>query len=568
MRTIKQLIIGATLSIFAFSFTACNIDAEFHTQADPNTFFTSQDAVWQRFNRPFTHWRWYRGSDASRFQLQELGTDELCLPTRGSDWYNGGETQLMHHHKYSPTTKGLYNGWYGFGMGIALAYDALEDIDKYVDFNTLGFSQGTKESMLAQQQVLIAYFYKDGLDLFGGVPIYRRGDKDLKERNTDLETFNYIDSLLDISIPFLPKKTDLGKEEIGNISQAVAMGLKAQLYFNAESYIKKPMYSEAAQICRDIIAGKYGSYELDQDWTMTFGFENAKSKEIMWGIPSTKTGGTTDGGYFSMMHHYNSNVILGNIDGVDRNNGLALIPSLKPNGKKYDYKLAGPFSLFEDTDVRKQQYVYLGGAKYRGMFMMGKQENPLDGKVCLGAREYKGEPITLVDQITYMKKLGKEYATVDDLPSTIATAEENSGIRLMKLSPVPTFAERDKLWEPNIRVMRLTEFYYTLAECEMRLGNKAKAADLINQVRKRYFVGGVDPNPVTSSNIDKYRILNEWKIEFLLESRRRTDLIRWNAYVTENWWDHVASGDANKNRFPIDERSLSANPLLIQNPGY
>lgn len=563
------LAILAIMPTLSSLFTSCNIDPDIYSNTEPEKFFASQDAVWQRFNRPFTHWRWYRSSDGALFQLQELGTDELCLPTRGSDWYNAGETQLLHHHVFSTTTKNLYNGWYGYGMGVSATLDAMKDIDQYADLDKLGFPAGTKEYMEAQHYALIAYFYKEGLDLFGGVPIYRRQDTDIKPRNTDLETFNYIDSLLTAIIPKLPIKTELGKEEKGEITRATGWGLKAQLYFNAESYIKKPMYAEAADICRKIIAGDYGAYELDQDWTMTFGFENDKSKEIMWGIPSTKTGGTTDGGYFATMQHYNATVVLGGIDGVDKNNGYALVPSLKPDGTKYTYNLPGPFGLFEDSDVRKQQYVYLGGGKYRGMFMMGRQENPLDGKVCLGAREYTGEVITLVDQITYFKKLGSaEYPTVNDLPSTIGTGEENSGIRSMKLSPVPTYADRDKMWEPNIPAMRLTEFYYMLAECEFRLGNSPKAAELINDVRKRYFVGGADPNPVTAANIDKYRILNEWKIEFLLETRRRTDLIRWNAYVTEDWWDHKASNDPNLNRYPIDEKTLSTNPLIKQNPGY
>ena len=149
MKTINKIVTGVALTITTFFFSGCNTDAEFYTQANPDTFYTSQDAVWQRFNRPFTHWRWYRASDASRFRLQELGTDELCLPTRGSDWYNGGVFQLLHHHEFSVTTEGLYNGWYGFGMGIALAYDALDDIDKYVDFDALKFPEGTKKSMLA-----------------------------------------------------------------------------------------------------------------------------------------------------------------------------------------------------------------------------------------------------------------------------------------------------------------------------------------------------------------------------------------------------------------------------------
>lgn len=566
MKTMNKYILAFCI-VFLYLISGCSIEPEYYSQVAPEKFFTSQDAVWQRFNRPFTHWRWYRGTDAGRFELQELGTDELCLPTRGSDWYNGGDYYRLHYHEFSPTTKGLYNGWYGFGMGVAQAWDALSDIDKYVDFDALKFPQGTKESMLAQQQVLAAFFYKEGLDLFGGVPIYRPGDIAIKARSTDLETFNYIDSLLEIAIPFLPEKTILGEEEVGNISLATAMGLRAQLFFNAEAYIGKAMYNEAAQICRDIISGKYGVYKLDTEWQNTFGFDNNKSHEIMWGIPSKFTS-SSDGGRYSVLQHYNAKSMLGSIDeGAD--NGYALIPSLKPNGQKYEYKLAGPFGLFEDTDMRKQQYVYEGNKRYRGMFMMGTQINPIDGGKCIGTREYTNEVITLVDQISYFKKLGTpEYPTINDLPSTMATAEENSGIRLMKISPVPTYADRTNKWEPNIPIMRLTEFYYTLAECEMRAGKKAEAASVINQVRKRYFIDGNDPNPVTVSNLDKYRMLNEWKIEFLYEARRRTDLVRWKAYVTENWWDHKASNDLNRNRFPIHETIMSSNNLLKQNPGY
>ena len=67
----------------------------------------------------------------------------------------------------------------------------------------------------------------------------------------------------------------------------------------------------------------------------------------------------------------------------------------------------------------------------------------------------------------------------------------------------------------------------------MRLGDKNGAADIINSIRKRNFEGGNDPDPVTAANLDKYRMLKEWMQEFLREARRRTDLIRWDAYVTE-----------------------------------
>jgi hypothetical protein len=148
-------------------------------------------------------------------------------------------------------------------------------------------------------------------------------------------------------------------------------------------------------------------------------------------------------------------------------------------------------------------------------------------------------------------------------------AEENSGVRLLKYSPTPN-AKDGALWKTtDVPVIRFTEIHYTLAECKYRTGDKPGAAALINNVRKRYFVGGADTNPVPAE-FDEYRLLDEWLIEFLCEARRRSDLIRWNKFTTEAWWDHPADGPGKeyKNRFAIPEHAFSANPNLVQNPGY
>ena len=98
--------------------------------------------------------------------------------------------------------------------------------------------------------------------MFGGMPLYTSTKEDVKARATDVETFHFIDSLLDVSMPNLPLKETLGAPETNVIHRAVAAALKVRLYFNAESYINKPMYEEAAKICQDIIDGKYGQYKL------------------------------------------------------------------------------------------------------------------------------------------------------------------------------------------------------------------------------------------------------------------------------------------------------------------
>lgn len=559
------ILAGATTLIVA---TSCDVDPSFYSQVVPETFYTSQDAVWERFNRPFTHWRWWVAQDRARWELQELGTDEICVPTRGSDWYNGAIYQKFHHHEYTEDMTSIETGWTNFSMGVALAWDAAEDLEG-VDFDALGFEAGTRESMMNQLNTLVASFYLDGLDFFGGVPLYKTTKSDVLPRSTAEETFNFIDSLLQLSTPELPVKTELGAMETNVIHQAVGAVLRARLYFNAESYIGKPMYNEAAEICQDILDGKYGKYALATDWTSIFGFRNETCPEIIWTVPSENAKLETDGGYWGFTVPYNFKNFLGGLKDSGSDNGCCLLPSRDPQGNLYQFNLSNNYEGFNDKDVRKQQYVYESGGKYRGMFVVGEMVNPDHPEwICTGAREYIGKPLLVRDQISYFAKLGTDYATEADLPSTVGTAEENSGVRLIKFSPRPNQDEYKEMFNPDIPIIRLAEVYYMLAECKMRNGDKQGAADLINTVRKRYFEGGNDPDPVTASNLDKYRMLKEWKLEFLGEGRRRTDLVRWNAYVTEDWWDHKATNNPDLNRFPLHYSIIGANNLLEQNPGY
>ena len=262
----------------------------------------------------------------------------------------------------------------------------------------------------------------------------------------------------------------------------------------------------------------------------------------------------------------------------------------------------------------------MGDGEYEGMFLAGYQVNPSPrnpagpgqtgefkngkwtGWVCMGNRTYSGTILYIndmvarhsmgnlneeVDQsklVAEWDKDGKPYdkdgnllpmETFKYLRSTIADGEENSGVRLVKYSVLVDKIDYDNLAKrcpAMYPLVRLAEIYYMLAECYTHLGKYQEAADLINTVRARNFEGGVDPDPVTAeilkSDEGKYRLADEWLIEFLGEKRRRTDLIRWGMYVHEDWWDHKASHNENWNRFPISEAAISSNNLLEQNPGY
>ena len=555
-------IIAVTVGAAALCAPSCDLDEKFYSEVTPDTFFTSPESTYAVLCRPFTHWKWYIGAD--RWYLQELTTDEMVCPKRGSDWYNSGEYYRLHYHTWSPDDRFVVNTYDGTTGGISRALEAKSDLQG-VDYNAIGLNDAVKADHINQLNAITAYFYMRGLDYFGGMPIYYSVDDDLCARSTARETYAHIETLLKDAIPALSKKTTLGASEDGYIKQAAAAALLAQLYFNAVAYIGEEHFDECAEICRDIIGGVYGTYELDKTWYGPHCFDNNTSPEVIWTVPSENSKVEWNW-YFKYFYHYSSYEYFG-IETAGYN-GFMLTPSLDPQGRYYtQWKLGNPYQKFNDKDLRKKPYRYLGSRKYEGMFLVGDQTNPNNpSQQCLGQKEYSGKVINLVDQVARFSEVGTKYNSVAELTSTMADGEENSGVRLVK-APQPNLDDKLLRWNPDCPVIRLSEIYYMLAECELRAGDK-KAAGLINQVRGRNFEGGADPNPVTADNLDEYRMLDEWMIEFLGEGRRRTDLIRWDKFVTESWWDHTPLNDKNKNLFPIPNSAISANNLIEQNPGY
>lgn len=556
-------IIAVTVGAAALCAPSCDLDEKFYSEVTPDTFFTSPESTYAVLCRPFTHWKWYIGAD--RWYLQELTTDEMVCPKRGSDWYNSGEYYRLHYHTWSPDDRFVVNTYDGTTGGISRALEAKSDLQG-VDYNAIGLNDAVKADHINQLNAITAYFYMRGLDYFGGMPIYYSVDDDLCARSTARETYAHIETLLKDAIPALSKKTTLGASEDGYIKQAAAAALLAQLYFNAVAYIGEEHFDECAEICRDIIGGVYGTYELDKTWYGPHCFDNNTSPEVIWTVPSVNSKVEWNW-YFKYFYHYSSYEYFG-IETAGYN-GFMLTPSLDPQGRYYtQWKLGNPYQKFNDKDLRKKPYRYLGSRKYEGMFLVGDQTNPNNpSQQCLGQKEYSGKVINLVDQVARFSEVGTKYNSVAELTSTMADGEENSGVRLVK-APQPNLDDKLLRWNPDCPVIRLSEIYYMLAECELRAGDKKTAAGLINQVRGRNFEGGADPNPVTADNLDEYRMLDEWMIEFLGEGRRRTDLIRWDKFVTESWWDHTPLNDKNKNLFPIPNSAISANNLIEQNPGY
>jgi hypothetical protein len=583
----KVLLAAVALSIFS----QCSIDPVYYTEITDEVYNsggasteTAQTGVWQIIAVPFEHLRTVNGTVPRTYMSASstFSTDEMLMPNRNGDWYDGGFYLGDWFHTWTASSDAYWVYAYDNGVmqGVMTCWNTYARLEA-IDFNAIGFPAGTKEWMLAQVKAMVAYFYLAGLDYFGGLSLYKNVAEGTSEetagRSSDLETFEFIEKTLKEVIPVLEQN---GANAFnGYYTQGAAAALLARLYFNARPYINQNRDADCEKVCNDIKEGKYGNYFVEPDYRNVFGWNNEYSSEFIFGISSAKSFREVKGGRLEYASHYNTMVYLDNKEALSWN-GFCLSPSQDMYGKHYRYetgKLGGPYKLgcpydkFESTDVRKQNYVYYGGGKYEGMFLAGKLINPVTGGACTadGTREYRaGDTIPMVDVIAQLCPT-KDYRP--DRYEGAMFAEENSGVRLLKFSPVPNDADNSINFDPDVPLIRYAEIEFMLAEIAFNRGDKSEAANILNAVRARYFTTtGGDPNPVTAGNLDKYRLADEWLIEFIGEGRRRTDLIRWGMFTTESWWDHYADGPGQefRNRFPIPQSAMNANSKLVQNPGY
>jgi hypothetical protein len=574
----KILPVAAALTVLG----QCSVEPTYYTEVTDEVYNSSgsaQTGVWQILAVPFEHVKSYMGNVPMTYfpAPNELTSDEMVMPNRNGDWYDGGFYLNDFYHNWGVSSDSYWVYAYEQIMqGVVKCWDSYARLEA-IDFDAIEFPAGTKEWMRAQVKATIAYLYLIGIDYYGGMPLYTTmaegTSTEVFGRSTDVQTFEFIETTLKEIIPDLEQNTDPFN---GYYTKGAAAALLARLYFNAQPYIKANRDADCKKVCEDIKNGVYGNYRLEDDYRNVFGWDNESSPEFIFGISSVKSFREVKGGRLEYGSHYNTMVYLDNKEALSWN-GYCLTPSLDIAGKNYreekgelggPYKLGCPYAKFETADIRKQNYVYYGSGRYEGMFLAGKLINPITGAACTadGTREYAmGDTIPMVDQIAQLCPT-KEYD--GNRNEGAMYAEENSGIRILKFSPVPNDADNAIRFNPDIPLIRYAEIEFMLAEIAFNGGDISTAANLINGVRARYFIGS-DPNPVDGT-LDKYRLADEWMIEFLCEGRRRTDLVRWKMFTTEAWWDHPADGPGKEhlNRFPIPQSAIDANSKLVQNPGY
>jgi hypothetical protein len=570
MKFFQKYIRNVTLGCFILLLSnACTkVDETLYDRITSANFLQTRDDVIRDFLRSFEHGFWSIQGNGL-FYAQELPTDELMTPNRDGDWFDGGIYQRLHNHTWT-TQDGYTSGmWTALFQGISLATNSLQDIEA-VDIAKVGITQAEKADFIAELKVHRAWMNLRAFDLYRNIPLVTevKGQTLMPDQATPQETFNFIEKELLDAIPGLPTRQDLGANVTGRWTKAGAASLLMRLYLNAKVYIGTEKFTECAAISQDIINGKYGSYALETRWDAPFDYTNSQSSEVIFGFPGTLAQTHwhyTGDMYFWMAPHQAQN-LFGFTDFGGMNTRYALQPGRDVDSVEYPYTLGKPFIKFQryPDDIRLNRYKNLGNSKREGMFLMGYLPYYADSTKLV--KSNRGYTIFARDQVGWFKDLPPGTRPADK-ESNMNHADDNSGIWPVKY---PIYPSKD----PNTissayAEVRLAEVYYSLAECKYRAGDKAGAATLLNTVRKRYYPAG-SPSlyNATGNQLSDTEMLDEWGREFLVEGRRRTDLIRWGVFNTGTWWDKQPDADDHTKIYPIGQDIINRAPNLKQNPGY
>lgn len=454
--------------------------------------------------------------------LQDITTDVMIVPTRGSDWYDNGTWLEIHRQTWaanSGSALGAMNfAWNNLFSGIAKANLMIDVVTKAGGPNA--------PRTLAELRTLRAWYYYMLQDMFGGAPpLVTTTELKRYPSSTRTELFTFIKTELTAAVADLPNSWPA--DGYGRVTKGAANAILASLYvnagvFNKNTGVNTTSYNTCTPNCQDAINAadaviNSGLYSLEPIWKDNFDADNNNSKENIFVLVYTGEGsGGLGGNWPQRTLHYNQL----NTGWGGPWNGFAT--------------LAETYQAFDATDVR------------RGMWLEGQAYSFETG---LPVNDRTGKPLIFTQAIPDADK-----------------ADEANGVRFNKFPPIPSANTGNG--QPNdFPFFRLAEMYLIKAEALNELGQTGPALTELARVHNLRNPA----NPVSAVSRDA--ILKERLLEFAGEGKRRSDLIRHGKFLNQ-WSTAMLNGKQNRTGsphlilFPIPVTQLGSNPLLKQNLGY
>ena len=572
----KQYIIGSML-LSSVLLAGCSLDENPRSKFSEEEAFSTSKLVYVNTvaNVYSSIGNGLYGSDGgSVHTFQEFSSDASMIPGRQGDWVDGGAWQNIFLHNFESSVSKYNDVWNNLYRVIGLANSSIDRLNKY-----LGEHPEYAEYVYELRALRAVYYYYV-MDLFGQVPLVVSSQVSANEvaQSNRSDVFKFVTSELAECIPHLSaSKSQNEGEYYGRITKAVAYMCMAKCAINA------PVYT-----IDDTTPTSYSAFVgTDKSGKATASEEQGKTvSEMGKNINITLDGKTRNAwetavycadqiaslGY-RLQPSYADNFIVANQNSVEN---IWTRPNDCVNYKIEDYNI-----------VRTLHYNHGGAIGYQGwngacsskqqMLVYGYGTANPDPRLKLNFytdKDYMEETGKAVEDgatgkdLEYMPLAVKvDFSAADD-----PHAMKCSGARMKKYEFDKSTTQQYS-FNNDLVIWRYADALLLKAEAEYRMGNKAEALTIVNEVR-----GRVAATPRTELTLND--ILDERMLELAWEGVRRQDQIRFCTFteptadrfkgVTHN----ASAGDYNDDTqgytmvYPIPYAVLNLNKKLGQNPGY
>lgn len=532
----KALFISAVSAVTLFTaslLSGCHkLDMEVKTQLTSDVFPSTPQHFAQVAGQVYSQFR--QVFSREYFFLQSESTDEMIMPARGGNWYDGGYHEQLHYHTWNRNHSHNSWVWYNLSTTISLANQSLFLINKAPE-------SAAKNTGLAEVRTMRAITYYMMMDLWGNIPLVTQfGDTTSPVTTKRAEVFNFIENEVKLALPYLNKA--VGQETYGRPNKYTAFALLARMYLNAQVYNGTNRYNDVVAMCDSIITAPSAPYALETDYRKMFNINNGPAiKEFIFAVPYDN--GVTDGTQFHARY---------------------TIPRSMRARFSLPYVPSGPMSTLPEY------YAYFNDANdvRNGQWLTGLQYY-YDGRPVTVATTKKGYDQTYTGSdggsaYTYHVNITRDVILRDATrPFDVGNDEIawHMGYRNNKFYPDSTSTTRNQ--GNDIPMFRYADVLLMKAEAILRGANATNgqtALSLVNALR------AVRTTSAPWTTVSLENIYAERCREFAWESIHRTDMIRFGKF--EGSWGFKTDGDVRKRIFPIPNDVMILNTKLDQNPGY
>ena len=446
------------------------------------------------------------------WSMQEYTTDEVVVPTRGTDWYDAGVPIAMHTQTWETNTRDINNGWsFAYG-GVTKCNTVIDNIHNLQGDDESTYSAAAKAG-IAEARVLRAFYHLLAMDLYGNVHVDDGSGEPVKQL-TRKEVFEWIEGQI------LDNLDDIDDVvTYGNMTKPVAYMILAKMYLNAEVYTGTPRWEDCEKYCQLIIGGGYG-YDLNEDYFTTFKKDNTGNKEIIFPIVFDQV--YAQGNMFHLITgHYVMQEAYGYL--TQPWNGPCTLPSF--------------YNSYSDDDKRKAQW-FVGPIQKDGktlQYQHSSWDAPKDA--------------IIVPEVTALQD-----------PTANNTFE---GARFFKFEIEPGIEYHAN---SDFPIYRYADVLLMSAEAYMRQNGGSLDTDHLEYINKVHRRAGL--KDYTAAEVTYDELLAERGRELAWEGHRRDDLIRFGKFTT-GMWEFMDPRTKDREIFPIPDWVRDGAPgVYQQNPGY